>query len=542
MGAREPVEEREGFRAAFALLRRNRDFRNLYLASLISLGGDWFLLVALFGLALELTGSAISVAILIASQEIPFFLMSPVGGVLADRLNRKALMVTCDLARAVLVLGFLFVNDAESLWIAYLLLAVISSFAAVFDPASSAALPNLVDPRDLGPANALSGSLWGTMLAVGAALGGIVAAAFGRDTAFLIDAASFATSALLLARIRRPFSAERSDAETNVIRATVETVRYARRDHRVLALLTVKAGFGLAGGAIALLAVFALREFEAGDVGIGVLMAGRGVGALIGPFLGRWLAGPQDRKLFWAISIALVVFGCGYALLGVMPSLWLAALAVGIGHLGGGAQWTLSSYGLQRIVPDRIRGRIFSFDFAMITLTFTISALVDRMGRRALRRTADRGGARRGGRRVGRGLDVAHRRRPASHDDRGLRARPGDRGRAPRDPARRRYASGVPGGGGGVPAGDSGVAGGATGGTAGPPKDTPGPSPKLTCGAPASRIASSISKNSSSLNPNIEAISTDGNCFDAFVVVAHVRVVEPARRLQTVLGVRELGL
>ncbi len=377
MGTREPVEELGGFKAALRLLRRNPDFRNLYLASLISLGGDWFLLVALFGLALELTGSAISVSILIASQEIPFFLMSPVGGVLADRLNRKALMVVCDLARAVLVLGFLFVNDAGSLWIAYALLAVISSFAAVFDPASSAALPNLVEPRDLGPANALSGSLWGTMLAVGAALGGIVAAAFGRDAAFVIDAASFAISALLLARISRSFSADRStETETNVIRATVETVRYARRDHRVLALLTVKAGFGLAGGAIALIAVFALREFDAGDVGIGILMAGRGVGALIGPFLGRWLAGPQDRKLFWAISIALVVFGCGYALLGVMPTLWLAALAVGIGHLGGGAQWTLSSYGLQRVVPDRIRGRIFSFDFAMITLTFTISALV----------------------------------------------------------------------------------------------------------------------------------------------------------------------
>lgn len=377
MGTREPVEELGGFRAAFSLLRRNPDFRNLYLASLISLGGDWFLLVALFGLALEFTGSAISVAILIASQEIPFFLMSPVGGVLADRLSRKGLMVACDLARAVLVLGFLFVNDAGTLWIAYALLAVISSFAAMFDPASSAALPNLVDARDLGPANALSGSLWGTMLAVGAALGGIVAAVFGRDAAFLIDAASFAISALLLARIRGSFSAERpKDAETSVIRATVETVRYARRDHRVLALLTVKAGFGLAGGAIALLAVFALREFDAGDVGIGVLMAGRGVGALIGPFLGRWLAGPEDRRLFSAISLALVVFGCGYALLGAMPNLWLAAVAVAIGHLGGGAQWTLSSYGLQRIVPDRIRGRIFSFDFAMITLTFTASALI----------------------------------------------------------------------------------------------------------------------------------------------------------------------
>jgi MFS family permease len=388
VASREPIEDAGGFRASLSLLRRNGDFRKLYLASLISLGGDWFLLVALFGLALEFTGSAVSVAALIVAQEVPFGVASLIGGVLADRFDRRRLMVVCDVARTLLCLGFLLVNDPSMMWLAYLLLAVISSFSAVFDPASSAALPNLVEPRELGPANALSGSLWGTMLAVGAALGGIVAAALGRDAAFLIDASSFAVSGLLIARIRRPFSAERTEEpEANVIRATVETVRYARRDHRVLALVTVKAGFGIAAGVIALIAVFAHEEFGAGDAGIGALMAGRGVGALIGPFLGRWLAGPQDRRLFGAIGVALAVFGLGYATLGVMPSLFAAAVAVGVAHLGGGAQWTLSSYGLQRLVPDRIRGRIFAFDFTLITLSLTVSALVtawaaDRFGAR----------------------------------------------------------------------------------------------------------------------------------------------------------------
>jgi MFS family permease len=376
MPSREPIEEQGGLRAAASLLRRNRDFRKLYLASVISLGGDWFLLVALFGLALDLTGSAVSTAALIVAQELPFFVMSPIGGFIADRLNRKWLMVTCDSVRAVLVLGFLFVHDASTMPIAYLLLAVISMFSAVFDPASSAALPNLVEPQDLGPANALAGSIWGTMLAVGAALGGLVSAAFGRDTAFLVDATSFAVSALLIAWIARPMAAPRDEeAETNVIRATVETVRYARRDHRVLALVTVKAGFGIAAGVLALIAVFAHNVFHGGEVGIGILMAGRGVGALIGPFLGRWLSGPDDRRLFGAIALSLTIFGFGYALLGVMPSLWFGAVAVGIAHLGGGAQWTLSSYGLQRVVPDRILGRIFSFDFALITLSLTVSAL-----------------------------------------------------------------------------------------------------------------------------------------------------------------------
>jgi MFS family permease len=303
--------------------------------------------------------------------------MSPVGGVLSDRLNRKWLMVVCDAARVVLCLGFLFVQDVGSMWIAYVLLAVISSFSAVFDPASSAAFPNLVESRDLGPANALFGSAWGTMLAVGAALGGIVAAVLGRNTAFLIDASTFALSGLLIAGIRRPFAEERTaPPEGHVVRATIETARFARRDHRVLALLGVKAGFGLGAGVLVLISVLALQEFDAGEMGIGILMSARGVGALIGPFLGRWLAGPDDRRLFGAIGLALAVFGISYAMVGFMPALWLAAPLVACAHLGGGAQWTLSSYGLQRIVPDRIRGRIFAFDAALITLSLTISSLV----------------------------------------------------------------------------------------------------------------------------------------------------------------------
>jgi MFS family permease len=378
VSTREPVESLGGLRASLSLLRRNPDFRRLYLASFISLGGDWFLLVALFDLVLELTGSAMGIAILVVAQDIPFFLMSPVGGAIVDRLDRRRVMIACDLVRAALCLGFLLVGDTSTLWIAYLLLACISSFSAVFDPASSAAFPNLVDPEDLGPANALFGSLWGTMLALGAALGGIVAATLGRDAAFIVDASSFAVSAALLARIHRPFREERDEGEEHpsVVRATVETVRYARRDHRVVALLSVKAGFGLVAGVVVLIAVFAEGVYGAGAVGIGVLMAARGLGALIGPFLGRWAAGERDRRLFTAIAMALGIFGLGYTAFGLMPTLLLAAPTVAIAHLGGGAQWTLSSYGLQRVVEDRIRGRIFAFDNALITLTFTISSVV----------------------------------------------------------------------------------------------------------------------------------------------------------------------
>jgi predicted MFS family arabinose efflux permease len=366
-----------GARAVVSLLRRNRDFRRLFIASVISLGGDWFLFVAITSLIVQTTGRAIDVGLAIVAQELAFFIASPPAGVLVDRLDRRKLMIVCDLARVGVCASFLVVGPG-TIWLAYPLLALLSVFGAPFDPAFSAATPNIVDPQDLPAANALSGSLWGTMLAVGAGLGGIVATAFGRDTAFVIDAASFAVSALLLWGIRRPFSEEREPGHEHLkmLDATIEVLQYARSDHRVLALIGVKAGFGLAAGVLALLPVFGADVFDRGEIGVGALMAARGLGALVGPFLGHRISGNMHRRLFGAIGIALAVFGVSYMALSFAPTLAIAAGIIFFAHLGGGAQWILSTFGLQVLVPDHIRGRVFAVDFALITLSLAVSSLV----------------------------------------------------------------------------------------------------------------------------------------------------------------------
>jgi MFS family permease len=314
----------------------------------------------------------------ILAQQAAFFVSSPIAGVLADRLDRRKLMVGCDLARVAICAAFLLVGP-DTVWLAYPLLAILSVFSAPFDPASSAAIPNLVDPDDLPTANALSGSLWGTMLAVGAAVGGVVSTVFGRDTAFIVNAVSFLLSALLLAGIRRPFSEPRApDAAEHpkMVAATVEVVHYARRDRRVSALISVKGGFGLAAGVLALIPVFGVDVFHDGDIGVGVLMAARGAGALVGPFFGHRLSGSEHRRLFRVIGLALGVFGLSYMALGLAPAVWVAAIVIFVAHLGGGTQWALSTYGLQVLVPDYIRGRVFAVDFALITLSLGISSLV----------------------------------------------------------------------------------------------------------------------------------------------------------------------
>lgn len=372
-------------RPYLTLLRGNAAFTRLFAAQLISFAGDWFATVALLGLALELTGSPAIASLLLVVQTGTFALASPIAGVLADRYDRRVLMVAADLARVPVALAFLFARDPGTLWIAFVAAALLSLAAAVFEPTSSASLPNLVEESELPEANVLIGSAWGTMLAVGAALGGLVAATLGRDVAFAVNAASFALSALLIVGIRRSFRAvgggdlagePRQRARGGVTESLRVVLRFARGNRTLAALLLSKTTFGLGTGVIVMLAVFGRDVFKAGDAGIGILFAARGLGALIGPFLVRSIVGVSERGLIIGIAGSFGLFALSYGLLPLAPILPVAALAVFAGHLGGGAQWTLSSYGLQRAAPDAIRGRVFSFDYGMVTLSITLSTLV----------------------------------------------------------------------------------------------------------------------------------------------------------------------
>ncbi|HSM52526.1 MAG TPA: MFS transporter, partial [Thermoanaerobaculia bacterium] len=361
---------RVGLRDTLSLLRRNRPFARLSGAQLISFMGDWFTTVALLGLVSDLTGSAVLVSLVLVAHTIPFAILAPIGGHLADRFDRRRLMIVADVARAALAPLYLLVDSSGQVWLAFAVMASVGGIGALFAPAAQAAVPNLVDPEDLPAANVLVGSAWGAMLAVGGALGGLVAATLGRDAAFLGDSATFIVSAILLLGIRARFSEPREEEREapGLTKSMGESLRFARGDHRVLALLAVKTGFGLSVGVLGLLPLFALEVWGAGDRGTGILFAARGLGAVVGPFLVRRFT-DSLRGLFLAIGVSFAVYGIGYGVFPFAPGIALATIPVFFAHLGGGAQWTLSTYGLQRIVPDRHRGRVFAIDYGLVTLT-----------------------------------------------------------------------------------------------------------------------------------------------------------------------------
>ncbi|HEX6087241.1 MAG TPA: MFS transporter, partial [Thermoanaerobaculia bacterium] len=364
------------------LLRDNRDFRLLYFGTLISLGGDWFLTVALLDLVLQLTGSATLASLILLCQTLPIFLFTPHAGHVIDRLDRRKLMIAVDLLRAAACLLPLLARTPALLPFAYAGVILISIGSAYFEPASQAALPNLVRDEDLGPANVLMGSTWGTMLAVGAGLGGAVTMLLGRDASFVFDALSFLLSAAILWKIRGNFAERRSgfsltgqaEARPTFAHSMRETFHFARNAPRVLGLLTVKGGYGLGAGVVAMLGVFGRDVFHAGALGIGLLFAARGAGALLGPFFIRG-AMRTDEARYRAIAFCVLAFGAGYAALAISTTLAAGVAAIAFAHLGGGAAWQISTYGLQRETPDHIRGRVFAADYGFVTLTMALSGL-----------------------------------------------------------------------------------------------------------------------------------------------------------------------
>jgi MFS family permease len=154
-----------------------------------------------------------------------------------------------------------------------------------------------------------------------------------------------------------------------------EAFSYARKDSVLLSLLASKATFAMGAGIVGLLAVLATDELGGGDGSTGLLVAARGVGVALGPLIAARLVGPSLDRVLLMCGGAGMAFGVCYLGLSVAPVLAVAALLVFLAHLGGGAQWTLSTYGLQRRAPDHIRGRILAGDFGIVTLIITLSNL-----------------------------------------------------------------------------------------------------------------------------------------------------------------------
>jgi len=375
------------------LLRNNRSFRLLWLGQVVSQMGDWFDTIAVYTIALRLTGSSRSVALIMVARFLPTVVLGPGAGVIADRFSRRSIMIASDIMRAIVVLGFLLVRRPDQMWLVYLLTVLQLSFSTFFEPAKTAVIPSIVSDRELVPANAIAAVTWSVMLTLGAAVGGFVAGLFGTNVAFVLDSLTFVASAILIGSVTFPHRPKRVKSKLTLGKAlgiteTIEGMRYVNHRPRVLAYLLVKPAWGVGGGILTLLAVFGERIFPVAGkaaTGIGVLFTARGIGTAVGPFIARRWAGETRTQMQTAIGIGFLTGGVFYLGFGVSGNFVLALLCLAIAHAGGSILWVFSTVLLQRATEDQFRGRVFAAELGLATLTmaasnYVVGELMDRFG------------------------------------------------------------------------------------------------------------------------------------------------------------------
>src|SRR5580658_7256661 len=282
------------------LLRGNRNFRRLWLAQIVSEIGDWFYTLSIYTLLLQLTGRASSVALALVLQVLPQTFIGPTAGVVNDRLRRKQVMIAADLVRFGVVLAMLLVRSRSMVWLVYPLLLAETLMAAFFEPARSAVIPNIAARGEVLIANTLSSATWSVNLLIGASVGGLVAAFFGRDAVFVLNALSFLVSAILIGGMR--FAEPHAESAAPLrgrdlvdFSPVIEGIRYIRRHRTLFPAVFAKAGELMVGPSWVIFTVMGAREFAvhrpgintAGGamLGMSILLGGRGIGAMAGPLV-----------------------------------------------------------------------------------------------------------------------------------------------------------------------------------------------------------------------------------------------------------------
>lgn len=337
-----------------SLLRRP-GYRGLFAAQTVSRWGDTFNTVALVVLVFRLTGSGLGVVGVVVAEIVPVLVLAPVAGVVIDRLGPRRVMVAADVWRVAAALALPLV--AGSIVGVYAVAVALSAGTVFFNPAAQSVVPSLVDEDELVAANS---GLWSAAVVsqiVLAPLAGLLVAVLGPAPAFVLNSATFALSAAILAGLRLP--ARATDAHQPWRASLAEAVRLLGRGPllRTLALVQVLAALS-AGATSALLVVLAGRHLRIGADGFGLLLGAIGVGAAVGPLLlARLSSDPRRPALVFG---PLLVRGIVDLVLATFTSVGVAIAALvayGIGTSTGSV--TFNSL-LQVEVSERHRGKVFA--------------------------------------------------------------------------------------------------------------------------------------------------------------------------------------
>jgi MFS family permease len=342
-------------------LLRNVRFMRLWVGQGISFVGDYVSMVALVILVVEISGSATAVGGVLVARLLPT-LASPLFGVLADRLDRRVVLVASDLARAVLVLGLVFVRDLIALYVLAFLIGLARAF---FTPTVRAAFPSVVAEGNLTKANAIISGTFSVSITLGPALGGLLVASVGVNAAFVLDSATYLISAILLSRI--PLPRPQGESEGTLVRELRAGFAYLGRARVPMALVMGAFLLNFTTDLTVPAEAFLAREtFGAGSVGYGLLVSVWGGGMIVGSALAAVLENRLNLIIIYLVSI--FIWGLALVGTGLAPAFVIALGALAVAGVSNGVDNVATDTVLQRRVPDIFLGRVFSVRFLGYTV------------------------------------------------------------------------------------------------------------------------------------------------------------------------------
>lgn len=350
---------------------RIRDFRLLWTGMFVSMVGDGFYYIAVATQAYDLANRPSALAMVGLAWSLPQVLLMLLSGVLADRVDRRRLMIAGDLIRASAIgtVGYLSITGVLTIPMLVGLVAVFGAGQAIFQPAFQAIVPDIVPEPFLVQANSLDQFVRPfALMVLGPALGGLVVGAFGPGWAFVADAATFVWSTLMIALIRTRRERGADEARGSVWGDALEGLRYVRRTRWLFITLmaTVISLFAVWGPWETLLPYVVRNDLGGGASALGLVYASGGVGA-IGVALTLGQRGRLPARAVTVLYLAWAISMFGTSLFGVVNALWQAML-VGLVTEASVAVVVVIWYTLlQRLVPSGLLGRVASLDW-LITI------------------------------------------------------------------------------------------------------------------------------------------------------------------------------
>jgi MFS family permease len=393
-----------GFRS---LLKQNRNFRYAWTSQVISEIGDHFNNIAVFSLALATTRSGLVVSGVMLARAVSAVLAAPVAGVVLDRFDRRTVMIASDLIRAVVAIAFIATIHQPRPWLLYTLSALLMFASPFFTSGRSALLPSIANADELHTANSLTQTTGWTTLTIGTVAAGFSAAAFGYETAFVLNSASFLGSAWAIWKVRfegshnhegtkarrreglnkgprlaakppRPEAdSEAPEARRVGLNAYLDGLRYMRREPLILGIALLGVGWASGGGAAQILfTLFGALVFDRGPAGIGILWGSAGFGLIVGGVVAHRV-GPRLSFTSYKRTVALcyLVHGGAYVLFSQASRFEVALGWIALSRAAVAVSSVLNWSLLLRHVAHDYRGRVFATNESLVWSTMMLSML-----------------------------------------------------------------------------------------------------------------------------------------------------------------------